>query len=131
MYDQLLLRLTTHHQTAQQERSRSRSRRGVLTHLSLRDENVRYAGTQGVSQNNRPARFQPGYLDSRSGEWVLSRFRDGTPAPVHLLDGLPPTWVAQRDTDGHVTCTRPGIVSGFIRNGLFYTREEAIKASSH
>ncbi|NKN33403.1 dihydroorotase [Marichromatium bheemlicum] len=99
-----------------------------LTALSLHDENVRFAATPGVSEHNRSANFVPGYLNSHSGEWVLSRFRDGTPAPVHVLDGLPPTWVARRDAAGNVVQTRPGIISGFIRNGLFYTREEAMLA---
>ncbi|GAB0149005.1 dihydroorotase [Marichromatium sp. AB32] len=105
------------------------SRRSAgLTALSLHDENVRFATTRGVSEHNRTANFVPGYLDSTSGEWVLSRFRDGSPAPVHVLDGLPPTWVARRDAAGNVVQTRPGIVSGFVRDGLFYTREEAMLA---
>ena len=114
-----------------QDRTRARRLRGVLTELALRDENALYANTRGLSQNNRQQGFQPGYLNRHSGECVLSCFGDGNPAPIHVLDGLPSAWVVARDTDGHVTRTVPEIVSGFIRNGIFYTRDEAIKATAH
>ncbi|NCC29711.1 MAG: hypothetical protein EOM22_16610 [Gammaproteobacteria bacterium] len=113
------------------DQERARRLHGALTQASLRNENVLYARTGGVSRNNGSFGFRPGYLDGASGEAVLSRFADGTPAPVHLLDGLPDSWVLHRDHDGHVTATRPGIVSGFIRDGRFYTREEAITATAH
>ncbi|MBK1722703.1 hypothetical protein [Thiocystis violacea] len=115
----------------QQDRERARRLRGVLTEMSLRDENVLFANTRGISENNRSFGFQPGYLNSRSGEQVLSRFSDGRPAPVHLLDGLPDTWVRARDEKGKITAVEPEVISGFIRDGLFYTREEALKAAAH
>lgn len=115
----------------QQDHERVRRMRGVLTDMSLRDENRLYANTRGVSQNNRGLGFRPGYLNRRSGEWTLSRFSDGSLAPVHLLDGLPDTWVRARDAGGKVTEVRPEIISGFVRDGRFYTREEAMRAAAH
>lgn len=115
----------------QRERERERRLRGVLTEMSLRDENVLYAGTRGISQNNKSFGFLPGYLNRCSGECVLSRFSDGSPAPVHLLDGLPDTWIRERDERGKVKAVAPEVVSGFIRDGRFYTREEASKAAAH
>jgi hypothetical protein len=114
-----------------QDQERARRLRGALTEASLRNENVLYARTRGVSQNNGSFGFRPGYRDGASGETVLSRFANGTPAPVHLLDGLPESWILHRDHDGHVSAIRQGIVSGFIRDGRFYTRDEAITASAH
>lgn len=114
-----------------QEPEPSRRRRGVLTELTLRDENILYARTRGVSRNNRSAGFVPAYLNRATGECTASRFADGTPAPVHLLDGLPEAWVRERDAAGHVICTCPGIVAGFLRNGCFFTREEAARAAAH
>jgi hypothetical protein len=114
-----------------QDQERTRRLRGALTEASLRNENVLYARTRGISQNNGSFGFRPAYLNGESGEAVLSRFADGTPAPVHLLDGLPDSWILRRDREGHVTETRKGIVSGFIRDGRFYTREEAMTATSH
>lgn len=115
----------------QHERERARRWRGVLTELALRDENVLYQKTRGVSQNNRGQGFQPGYLNRETGETALSCFADGRPAPIHVLDGLPESWVLQRNGDGRVSAARPEVVSGFLRDGLFYTRDEAIRASAH
>jgi hypothetical protein len=113
------------------EQERVRRQRGVLTQLVLRDENQLFELTRGISQNNDRLGFVPGYRNSATGEQARSRYADGSPAPVHVLDGLPETWVAERDCDGHVVRTCPGLVSGFIRDGRFYTREEAIRASAH
>ncbi|HSO82645.1 hypothetical protein [Thiocapsa sp.] len=126
------LQLQTQTQTGTtQDQELARRLRGALTEASLRNENVLYARTRGVSQNNGLFGFRPGYLNDASGEAVLSRFANGTPAPVHLLDGLPESWVLDRDHEGHVISTRQGIVSGFIRDGRFYTLEEAITATAH
>ncbi len=114
-----------------QERERAVRLHGVLTVLSLHDENRLYAKTQGISQCNRSGGFCPGYLNLASGESVLSRFSDGSLAPVHVLDGLPDAWVIRRDAQGRVIETSAGIISGFIRDGVFYTRDEAIRASTH
>ena len=113
------------------ERTRAKRLHGVLTQLSLRAENVLYAHTRGISQRNRAGGFRPGYLHRASGQTVLSRFGDGSPAPIHVLDGLPQSWVIRRDAVGRVIEASPEIVSGFIRDDVFYTREEAIKAAAH
>ncbi|NEX22500.1 hypothetical protein G3480_19675 [Thiorhodococcus mannitoliphagus] len=115
----------------QQNQERARRLRGVLTELSLRDENLLYANTRGISQNNQSLGFRPGYLNSCNGECALSRFSDGSLAPVHLLEGLPEHWIRRRDQAGKVTQLEPGIVSGFIREGRFFTREEAMSAAAH
>ncbi|MBS1202356.1 MAG: hypothetical protein H6R22_865 [Chromatiaceae bacterium] len=114
-----------------QDRERARRVRGVVTQMSLRDENVLFEATRGVSRNNRSSGFTPGYLNTATGERVPSRFADGSLAPVHLLDGLPESWVAGRNDDGHVTRTRPGIIAGFLRDGRFFTREEAARLAAH
>jgi len=105
--------------------------RGALTELTLRNENRIYARTAGVSQRKRAADWQPGYLNRRTGEVARSCYADGRPAPVHILDGLPETWVRERDAMGRVIAADPEIVSGFIRNGQFYTREQAARAAAH
>jgi hypothetical protein len=61
----------------------------------------------------------------------ISRFADGKPAPLHLLDGLPNKWVAQRDRQGQVTRLIPGIQAGFVRGGRFYARVQAARAIAH
>jgi len=130
MYNEQLQTVTIT-QDVQRERERAQRLRGALTQMSLRDENRLYAQTRGISQNNRNDGFRPGYLNRITGEYLLSRFSDGTLAPIHVLDGLPESWIADRDAEGHVTAARTEIVSGFVRDNAFFTREEAIKASAH
>lgn len=99
----------------------------VLTPLQLAQENTRYGGTGGCSAGNRQLGFRPAFLDGDTGRIHLSRFADGRPAPVHLLDGLPPELVAERSASGRVTALKPGVVTGFERGGCFVTREQALQ----
>jgi hypothetical protein len=109
------------------ETARERRARGILSQRLLKAQNTDYAATGGVSRNNRHAGFVPGYLDTESGVAVVSCFADGRPAPVHVLDGLPEGWVRCRDASGKVAMARSGVIAGFIRDGRFYTREEAAR----
>lgn len=113
------------------ERERARRMRGILSDQLLKTQNTLFGSTTGVSHNNRQEGFVPAYFDRTSGQAVISRFADGRPAPVHVLDGLPEEWIAQKDAAGHVTKVRAGVIAGFLRNDRFYTREEAVKALSH
>jgi hypothetical protein len=110
---------------------RERRLRGALTELTLRSENRHYASTTGISQCNRALGFRPGYLHRATGELSLSRYADGRLAPIHLLDGLPEAWIERRDQHGHVTAVDSEVISGFIRDGRFYTREQAARATAH
>lgn len=112
-------------------RERERRMRGVLTQLTLRDENRLYAESGGVSQHNRGLGFRPGFLNRATGEIAPSCYVDGCPAPIHLLDGLPESWVERRDPSGHVLAIHAEVVAGFIRNDQFYTRDQAARAAAH
>jgi hypothetical protein len=57
----------------------------------------------------------------------LSRLAGGTPAPVHLLGGLPEEWVIDRDAGGGVCAVKASVVAGFLRGDRFYTREQAVR----
>ncbi|EGV50968.1 hypothetical protein [Candidatus Endoriftia persephone] len=110
---------------------RQRIRRGILSQLILARQNRHFHGTYGVSDNNRHAGFLPAFQDLSSGSWIISQFADGRPAPMHLLDGLPQEWICRRDQSGRALSTREGIVAGFVRDGIFYTREAAVQAAAH
>ena len=105
--------------------------RGILSVQALKQQNHEFAGTPGVSQNNRSAGFIPAYCDTTTGQSVVSRFADGRLAPIHILDGLPEEWVTMRDLTGRVSRIRSGVVAGFLCDGRFFTREEAVRALSH
>jgi hypothetical protein len=97
----------------------------AVTEPSLERENLRYRGRSGVSAESRPLGFQPAFADRETRAIYLSRFADGRPAPCHLLDRLPRELVVLRRTCGRVAAVKASPVSGFVRAGRFYTREEA------
>jgi hypothetical protein len=84
-----------------------------------------FEGTGGVSANNRDRGFRPAFLDTVTGIVYLSRFSDGRLAPFHLIDGLPGHLVIARSACGKVEAVKSTVMSGFVRSGRFYTREEA------
>ncbi len=92
----------------------------------LKRQNHRYAGTGGVSRHSRSQGFSPAFLDTATGTVYMSRFRDGRPAPVHLLEGLPEELVTARTVGRVVVSAR--VTAGFVRNGQFYTREQTARA---
>ncbi|HXK55059.1 MAG TPA: hypothetical protein PLZ16_00300 [Gammaproteobacteria bacterium] len=102
--------------------------RGILSEQLLRDQNQEFADTAGVSAGNRDRDFVPAFQNTRNGECVVSRFADGSDAPIHVLDGLPRQWITSVDENGHVTAVDEAVVAGFLHSGRFYTREEAAEA---
>lgn len=78
-------------------------------------ENHDYDGTGGVSKNNYSMGFTPAFLDADTGNIYRSCFANGLPAPIHIISGLPQSILNS-------------IVSGFLLNDIFYTREEAATA---
>ncbi|MEN8207592.1 MAG: hypothetical protein ABFS24_16550 [Pseudomonadota bacterium] len=97
----------------------------------LAQQNHIYRETGGVSEGNRDQGFRPAFLDRMTGTTWLSRFADGRIAPLHVLDGLPNELVAERDKEGHVKACKDCVIAGFLRGGLFYTREQAARAVIH
>jgi hypothetical protein len=102
-----------------------------MTDLRLHEQNRRFRGTGGVSHSNCSAGFLPAFCDLDTGRAERSRFAGGAPAPVHLLCGLPEDWVVARDAAGAVTAVKASVVAGFVRDGCFYTREQAAQALAH
>lgn len=96
-----------------------------LSKQLLQRENLFYRGSGGISQENRSYGFRPAFLDTETGEIFPSCFTDGRPAPCHILDGLPQTIVAVRAPSGRVMAVKSSVISGFVRGGRFYTREQA------
>ncbi|HID82439.1 MAG TPA: hypothetical protein EYH06_04965 [Chromatiales bacterium] len=92
---------------------------------SLYEENERYHGTGGVSENNRSRGFIPAFLDTATGNAYPSRFANGKLAPIHLFDGLPDMLVKKSVVTGRTYALRDGLVSGFLLGRRFYTRAEA------
>ena len=100
-----------------------------MTEVLLRQENLEHLGTGGRSQENARLGFEPAFYDFATQKIYPSRFADGRPAPVHVLDGLPEEVVVDRIASGRVTSVKATVISGFVRNGFFYTRSAAARAS--
>lgn len=96
---------------------------------TLVNENCVYRRTGGVSAGNRAQRFIPAFCDVATGKAYRSCFADGRPAPIHLLDGLPEPLILERSTAaGAVKAVKHTVTAGFLRDGQFYTREQAAAA---
>lgn len=102
-----------------------------LTPERLCRENHTFAKTGGVSEHNRCENFIPAFYDTETGLVAIACFADGTPASLHVLEGLPEEWVVQRDPAGKVLAIKDTVISGFVREGRFYTRAEAAAAVDH
>jgi hypothetical protein len=97
-----------------------------LSQHILERETESYRGSGGISQENAGAGFRPAFYDTATCRIHLSRFANGAPAPFHLLDGMPDEVVALRDDRGRPVLLAASVVSGFLREGRFYTRDEAV-----
>ncbi len=100
----------------------------TMTTGTLKMENRTFEGTQGVSEGNRHLGFVPGFLDEETGSVYRSCGDDGTPCVIHILDGLPDHLVVKRNARGRVSSVKRSVIAGFLRDGRFYTREQAAAA---
>ena len=96
----------------------------------LQQENQVHAETGGRSEDTCGLGFKPAFLDFATQKVYPCRFANGMPAPFHLLDGLPDEVVVDRAPSGRVVCAKATLISGFVRNGFFYTRTAAAKAAA-
>lgn len=94
----------------------------------LEDQNCRFSNTDAVSCNNKDKGFLPAFRDEDSGRVELARFVDGRPAPMHLIIGLPKSWAIEFDDNGAISVIKTSITAGFVRDGVFFTRDETIEA---
>jgi hypothetical protein len=100
----------------------------LMNERQLLQENAAHAGTGGVSRGAAGLGFRPAFLDTATLTIYPSRFADGRPAPIHLLDGLPDAVVTDRLPSGRVVAAKASVISGFERGGFFYTRQAAARA---
>jgi hypothetical protein len=48
---------------------------------------------------------------------------------MHVISCLPDEWAAERDAAGEIVRLKDSVIAGFVRDGRFYTREEAATAA--
>ena len=100
----------------------------AMTQSVLKEQNDTYRGTRGVSAGCMDLGYVPAFHNSDTGETCRSQFADGRPAPMHLLDGLPDSWILKRNARQRAIKVKASIIAGFLRNGRFYTREQVANA---
>jgi hypothetical protein len=100
----------------------------LYTKTSLEKENLAFSGTPAVSHENCCNGFMPAFCDTETGQVEISRLLNGDPAPMHLIEGLPDSWIVERDADAKVTAVKHSVIAGFVRDDCFYTRCEAAEA---
>ena len=100
----------------------------VLDQGGLERENRNFRGTAGVSTKNRGYGFTPAFLDRETGQVHLSQTINGQPVRIRTLDGLPDAVIIERDANGRVRRVKPSLQSGFVKSGVFFTREQALRA---
>lgn len=100
----------------------------AITQCVLNEQNDTFRGTRGVSSGCKNLGYVPAFHNADTGETCRSLFADGRPAPMHLLDGLPESWILKRNARHRVTQVKASIIAGFLRDGHFYTREQVANA---
>lgn len=101
----------------------------LMSEKLLQHENLVHAGSGGLSRENNRLGFLPAFFDFATHAIYPSSFADGRPAPFHLLDGLPDEVVIERSPSGRVISAKASLISGFVRDGFFYTRSAAARAA--
>jgi hypothetical protein len=96
-----------------------------LDRAALQRENRVYGRSSGVSDGCRESCFKPAFLDQETGMVYLARHSDGRLSTVHTLDGLPDEVVIARYANGNVWKAKNTLISGFLKDCTFYTRQEA------
>jgi len=96
-----------------------------LCNEKLAKENQDFTGTGGISKENHSLGFSPAFIDTETGKIYLSCNKDGTQAAIHILDGLPEELIIARDLQNNIVSVKPSVTPGFVRDGEFYTRQQA------
>jgi len=97
-----------------------------MNSFTLEMENRVFQGTRGISQN-ADVGFRPAFLDKASGRIELARRKDGQPATFHCIGWLPHEWATAYNGNGAIETLKPGVISGFECEGVFYTRNEVVE----
>ena len=73
--------------------------------------------------------FRPAFYDYATCTLHASRHSDGQPAWIHDFDGLPDELVVVRTDCGRVVAVKSSLMTGFERNGYFFTNASALRAA--
>jgi hypothetical protein len=86
-----------------------------------------FRGSGGVSQKNRSQGFLPAFYDTQTGAVYLSRFANGQPAPMYLVEGLQSDLLSMDQVFQQIIDIKNSVIVGFVQSNHFYTRQELDK----
>ncbi len=70
--------------------------------------------------------FMPAFKNLKDQQIHLSRDQNGNISVMHLFDGLPESWIKEKDEQGGALTLKSEIIAGFMRNADFYTLSEIV-----
>lgn len=126
----LKLKIKTSNRGTAMNKSTTECDHHPLTCEVLLQENREFSDTAAVSANNRALGFIPAFKDTLTGNIYRSRFPNGSPAPIHVLAGLPDELVDIDTKSNGQRVIKSSVISGFILEDIFYSREEAVQAAA-
>lgn len=71
--------------------------------------------------------FAPAFKDGETGKVYPAVMASGKPSGTHSYEFLPEDVVTQRDANGEVAEVKSSLEPGFVKDGKFYTRDEAVE----
>jgi len=107
--------------------SKAARERGEKTLGTLASEVIKFRGKGGVATEVKGLGLKPAFRHEKTGEIFKSLNEEGKESNIHLLEGIPEKYVTERHADGDVIAVSPEIESGFIKDGKFYTRNDAVE----
>jgi hypothetical protein len=69
--------------------------------------------------------FVPAFKDCNDGCVYLSRNANGTPEPIHKVDGIPNHLIVCLDLYGKKKKLKESVIVGFVRDNHFFSRSQA------
>ena len=94
-------------------------------HQAVEQQGV-YHQFNGVVFSDISFGFMPAFKNLIDDRIHLSIDHNGDLSVMHLFDGLPESWVGERDELGVALTLRAEIIAGFMRNAEFYTLSEIV-----
>ena len=70
--------------------------------------------------------FMPAFKNLKDQTIHLSVDQNGELSVMHLFDGLPDSWIKEKDDQGIALTLKNEVIAGFMRNAKFYTLSEIV-----
>jgi hypothetical protein len=97
-----------------------------MSHHQAVEQQGAYHQFNGIVFSDISFGFMPAFKNLKDQQVHLSIDHNGELSVMHLFDGLPASWVSEKDSQGAALTLKSEIIAGFMRNARFYTLSEII-----